>query len=174
MLSVTLTRHPVATLTLSPAVPALERSPEMNKKIAMLCLISLVGVWIILTLLGKKVEPHVALSRSFIVPFGASAWEYAMSAQVADAMNRSEVEASLGTPTEAMPSLMKKGWFSLLFQNPHDQDRALIVCIDDNDRVQSVGPITETISANGKNMRQVLEVHGVKTTDTEAGYQIEE
>ena len=146
----------------------------MNRKIAILCLVALAGVWLILTLLGRKVEPHVALPRSFIVPFGASAWEYAMSAQVAEARNRSEVEASLGAPTEAMPSLMKKGWFSLRFENPHDRDRALIVCVDDNDRVQSVGPITEIISADGRSIRQVLEEYGVKTTDTDDGYQIEE
>jgi hypothetical protein len=96
-----------------------------------------------------------------------------MSAQVKVAMSRSEVEESLGAATESMSSLMRKGWFSLFFRNPHDRDRALIVCFDDNDRVESVGPLTETLSANGRKMRQVLEDLGVKTADTDMGYRIE-
>jgi hypothetical protein len=118
----------------------------MNKKIALLCAIALIGISIILTLLGKLIEPHAKIPGAIIVPFGASAWEKVIMGQVESAKTRRDVENCIGPATNTLESLTMNGHHSLLFENPHDSSRAVVVSFDGNDRVKSIGPLIKSTS----------------------------
>lgn len=101
----------------------------MRKKIAAACALALVGVWVALVLLGKKMLPAAPLHQACIVPFGAKAWEQVMLNLVEIGSTKEDIVRKLGVPNDTARSNGDPGFNLLIYTNPHDGSRAVAYAI---------------------------------------------
>ena len=81
----------------------------MNKRILIACLSALLGVWVSLTLLGKKYLPCAPIDKAWIVPFGSAGWDYVMTGMAEIGMTRDALTSILGTPDDVLVSSIPPG-----------------------------------------------------------------
>lgn len=113
----------------------------MTKKTRILCVLLLMGNLIVLTILGKQIEPHAQMPGALIVPFGARAWEKVILHQIDHAKTRTEVENSIGPATSRVGLWPATDHSAVLYRNPHDPERGVIVNYDSHEAVQSIGAL---------------------------------
>jgi len=112
----------------------------MNKRILIACLVALIGVWVSLTMLGKRILPCAPIHKAWIVPLGSAGWEYVMTGMAEEGMTTDALTSILGTPDDVPVSSMHRGQVYLHYTNPHDNGRGVLFAISKDRKVLYVAP----------------------------------
>lgn len=112
----------------------------MNKRILIACLVSLLGVWVALIMLGKKILPGAPIHKAWLVPLGASGWEYVMIGMTQEGMTRDSLTGILGTPNDVTISTMHTGQVYLHYTNPHDRNRDVSFAVSAEQKILYAAP----------------------------------
>lgn len=112
----------------------------MNKRILLACFVAILGVWIALVMLGKRMLPCAPIQKAWIVPLGASGWEYVMMGMTEEGMTRDSLTGILGTPDDVTISTMHRGQVYLHYTNPHDSERDVSFAVSAEQKILYAAP----------------------------------
>ncbi len=124
------------------------------------CLLALLGVWVSLTMLGKKDLPCAPIHKAWIVPFGSAGWDYVLTGMVQTGMTRDALTRILGTPDNEFVSYMQPGNVYLVYTNPHNSKRSILIATSKEQKVLFVaheGPLPAGLQLKGTNAREIME-----------------
>ena len=114
----------------------------MNKRILIACLVALLGVWIALVMLGKRMLPRVPIQKACIVPLGANGWEYVMMGMRREGMTKDALTSIVGIPDNVSISTMHSGQVYLHYTNPHDSERSVSYAVSAEQKILYASPGT--------------------------------
>ncbi|MBK1884236.1 hypothetical protein JIN85_17585 [Luteolibacter pohnpeiensis] len=112
----------------------------MKKRTLIACLIVIIGIWIALIMLGKKILPGAPIQKAWIVPLGAGGWEYVMMGMADEGMTRADLTRILGPPNDVMISTWHQGQVYLLYINPHDDERDVSFAVSADQKIMYAAP----------------------------------
>ena len=112
----------------------------MNRRILIFCVAALLGVFISVTLLGKRILPGAPIHKAWIVPLGSTGWQYVMMDMAVEGLTRSALTDMLGNPDGVSVSTWHTGRVYLHYTNPHDSGRDVSFAISKEGRVSHSAP----------------------------------
>lgn len=112
----------------------------MSKRILIACAVAAFGVWIALSMLGRRMLPGAPLRKAWIVLSGANGWEFVMMGMADKGMTRESLTRKLGDPQEISVSTRNPEQVFLHYTNPHDRKRDVSFAIGADQRVMYAAP----------------------------------